>query len=628
MTKQSRLRVQNDKRGRRILLYTALVAAVGVAGWFLEQRYLLITSLTEALTSISKNLAQSTLRRGEFYDRNLRQIAITKERVSVYVRTQELDSIAETIKELAPILSLDEETLKGQLERGALRLWIAEDISQDQEIALKAKRLSGVYLQREEKRVYPNNTQAAHLIGYVENGIGLAGVEFYYDRLMATRNFSRDTQGRFNSPQDLVLTLDLKIQDVLEGLAEEIKKNQQANKVLVYVMESRTGEIIGGAQLPGFNPNTFTQYSQEVLDSQFVNPVILPDKFRLFLRDAATLRGEKGETDPVIPWSLRSGQSDLGNQLQLWDWLGLNEKTMTDFRSSTQPGEIVPSDQRPILTSPPALEMVPEQTTPLNLLTAFSVLLNGGEMVRPFVVRTSLDTESGEEVVLTGDEADKRLKSQLGQYAFHDIDQLFRSQARAGEGKALFFRDTVISAKNKDGRQIFQVNELLVVTIPAGGNDMTLLVAVAHDPEQPGPRNGMLRRTVEEIVEEKVERISILQQVAKSVADVVEPEMLEDGNYQGQKRTTGLSRSKLGKKVNISQSKAIMPDLLGLSLRKSLRMLQGIHVRISIQGTGKVVAQKPPPGTPLQGIVECTLILAKDEEVNLEKLSKEPTLKK
>lgn len=628
MTKQSRLRIQNDKKGRRILLYTALAAVVGVAGWFLEQRYPVIASFTETLTSISKNLTQNTLRRGEFYDRNLRQIATTKERVSVYVRTQELNSIAETVKELAPILSLDEEQLKGELESGALRQWLAEDISQDQEIALKAKRLSGVYLQKEEKRVYPNNTQAAHLIGYVENGIGLAGVEFYYDRLLVTRNFGRDTQGRFNSPQDLVLTLDLKIQDILEGLVEEIKKYRKANKVLAYLMESRTGEVVGSAQLPGFNPNSFTQYSQEVLESQLVNPVLLPEKFRLFLRDAAMLRGEVGETGSLIPWSLRPGGIDLGSQLQLWDWLGLNEKTMTDFRSSAQPGEIVPGDQRPIAASPPALAMVPEQTTPLNLLTAFSVLLNGGEMVRPFVVRKSLDVETGEEVILTGEEADKLLKSQPGHHTFHDIDRLFHSQARSGEGKARFFQDKVLSETSKEGRQKFQINELLVVTIPAGGNDMTLLVAVAQDPEQPVQRSGMTRRSVEEIVEEKVERISILQQVAKSVADVVEPEMAEDGNYQGQKRTIGLSRGKPGFGESNLHVMTIMPDLRGLSLRKSLRMLQGTHVKIAIQGTGKVVEQKPPPGTPLKGVAECTLVLAKNEEVNLEKLSKGPALKK
>ncbi|KJR97289.1 MAG: hypothetical protein VR65_25550 [Desulfobulbaceae bacterium BRH_c16a] len=622
MTKQSRLRVHNKKRGRRILLYFALVAAAGVAGWFVEQKYLLFTSFKDTYTSISK----TPPRRGEFFDRNLRQLAVNKERVSVYVRTQEIDSIEKTVMELAPILSLDEAKLKAQLESGALRLWIAEDISQDQEIAIKAKQLSGVFLQREEKRVYPNNAQAAHLIGFVENGIGLAGVEYYYDRLLATGQLRHDEEGHFSSSQDLVLTLDLKIQDVLDGLVEEIRKYRNTtNKVLAYVMESRTGAVIGGAQFPGFDPNSFIQYPQAVLESQFVTSILLPDKFRLFLRDAAILQGKKEGLSSFIPWSLRSSENILGSQLQLWDWLGLNNKTVTDFRSSAQPGEIVRSDQRPVVSPPPFLEMVPEQTTPLNLLKAITVILNNGEMIRPFVVQKSLDLETGAEVLLVGQEPEEKQESPRTPFNFAGLKELFYSQARQGEGKSHFFSDTIVSATNKDGHQNIQVNELLLATIPAGGSDLSMLVVVGHDPLEPRPRNDMLNKTLDEIVEEKVERISVLQQVAQSVADVVEAELSEDGNYQGQKRIT---RKTQGKKDTESQVAAIMPDLHGLSLRKSLRLMQGIPVKISIQGTGKVVSQKPLPGTPLKGIAESTLVLENGEEMTLEKLSKHAALKK
>ena len=620
MAKQSRLRVHNAKRGRRIFLYAMLVVVVGAAGWSLERNYRFISSCKEIFASITKNLSPGSPRRGEFYDRNLKQIAINRERVSVYVRTQEINSITETVMELAPILSLDEETLKGQLESGALRLWIAEDISQDQEIALKAKRLSGVYLQREEKRVYPNKSQAAHLIGYVDNGIGLAGVEFYYDRMMASGKSGKE-KVRFNAPQDLVLTLDLKIQDVLDGLVEEIKKHHRTNKVLAYVMDSRSGEMIGGAQLPGFDPNAFTQYPREVLENQFVNPILLPEKFRTFLRDAAILQEQAAATDSPVPWSLRSGESALGNQVQLWEWLGLHEKTVTDFRSSTQSDEISPSGRRPLASSPPWLDMVPEQATPLKLMTVFSVLLGNGEMIRPFVVRKSLDIETGVEALLVESEPEKAGKATGASHKFYDIDKLLASQARQGEGEALFFGDAVLSATFTNGRQNIQVNELLLVKIPAGGNEMTLLVVAEHDPRGPSPRNAMLERSIEEIVEDKVERIAILQEVARTVADVVEPELSDDGNYQRQNRNSGRANVH-GSKGRDPQLEAIMPDLRDLSLRKSLRLLQGVHVKINIQGTGKVVSQKPSPGTTLKEGAECTLILEKGEEITLEKLSK------
>lgn len=616
MAKQTRLRVQKAERGRRLFLYAILAVAVGAAGWYLEREFQVITSCREILATLSRNLVPGAPRRGEFYDRNLKQIAINKERVSVYVRTQELNSISETVMELAPILSLDEETLKSQLERGALRLWIAENISQDQEIALKAKKLPGVYLQREEKRVYPNAYQAAHLIGYVENGIGLAGVEFYYDRMMVSGRLGKE-RFHFHAPQDLVLTLDLKIQDVLDGMVEEIKKQYNIRNVLAYVMDSGSGEVIGGAQLPGFDPNAFTQYSREVLDNQFVNPVLLPAKFRMFLRDAAVLQDQADAPDSPVPWSLKPGESALGNQVQLWEWLGLHEKTVADFRSSTQSDEIVPTDQRPLAPSPSSLDMVPEQTTPLKLMTAFSVLLNNGQMIRPFVVHRSLDIETGAEVLLASEETGKKARPA---WKFHDISNFFASQAREGEGGALFFSDSILSARFSEGKHRMQVNELLLVKIPAGGNAMTLLVVAEHDPPGPVAKNAMTTRSIEAIVEERVERIAILQEVARTVADVVEPELSDDGNYQLKKKNSG--RTAVSGNGDIPHITVLMPDLRGLSLRKSLRLLQGIPAKIVVQGTGKVVAQNPPAGTALKGDAECTLILEKGEEITLEKLSK------
>jgi cell division protein FtsI (penicillin-binding protein 3) len=616
MTKQSRLRVQGAKRGRRIILCAALVAVAGLAGWYLEQRHGLLTSCQHALASISKKLTPKSSRRGEFYDRNLKQIAINKERVSVYIRTQELKSVTETVMELAPILSLDEETLKGQLESGALRIWIAEDISQDQEIALKAKRLPGVYLQREQKRVYPNKSQAAHLIGYVENGIGLAGVESYYDRIMATGRPGKE-KVRFNAPQDLVLTLDLKIQDVLDGLVEEIRKFHKAKKVLAYVMDSNTGEVIGGAQLPGFDLNAFTQYPREVLEDQFVAPILLPDKFRAFLRDAALLQDQAEAAGASIPWSLRPVEKTSGKQVQLWQWLGLNETAATDFHS--QSGEVAQSDQHPLLPSQPSLDMVPEQSTPLNLLTAFAVLLNQGRVIKPFVVQKSLDVESGAEVTLADNEGERAGRAAQGR-RFFDLEGLFASQARQGEGGSLFFRDRMLSAKTSAGLNKVQATEVLLVKIPSGGNEMTLLVTAVYDPAEPKAKNATMQTSIEELVEEKVERIAILQEVAKTVADVVEPELHDEGYYQQQNRNSNRVKAS-GNKARGAHA-AIMPDLRGMSLRKSLRQLQGVNVKINIQGTGKVVMQKPAPGTNLAGGAECTLVLQKVEDLTLEKLSK------
>jgi hypothetical protein len=129
--------------------------------------------------------------------------------------------------------------------------------------------------------------------------------------------------------------------------------------------------------------------------------------------------------------------------------------------------------------------------------------------------------------------------------------------------------------------------------------------------------------SIQHIVEEKIERISVFQQIAKSVADVVEPEAGDKDNYQAKNRP-GAEVSDLAKTVKEKKTTpGVMPDLKGFSLRKSLRMLQGRDLEFHIQGTGSVVDQKPMPGTSLKGITECFLTLEKQVNVTSEKIKHE-----
>ncbi len=627
MNNQSRLRVQNRKRGWRICWYFLLFAAVGLASWQLDLKFGVVSYLKGLMDSATSFEAAGSFPRGTIYDRNLKQLAVTLDRVSVYARAQELKAIPATVKVLGEILSLDEKELQQKLEGGSLRVWLAEDISLEQEIAIKSKRLSGVYLEKKEKRFYPNGAQAAHLIGYAENGIGLAGIEHYYDRLLASRKRPAEEQARLNSPQDIVLTLDLKIQDILDKLIEDIAKHQKVRHAMAYIMEGRTGEVIGGSQLPGFDPNNFTKYSQEVLANRFVVPVLLPDKFRSFLRDVALLHGEDTREPIRLPWSLRSSVGNLGSQLRLWEWLGLNDKPLTDFHMSMLAGEKLESDQQAVRPQAPFLEMVPEHATPFNILTAISVLQNEGKSVRPFAVQKDAGGESGLDVSMTDRGAGER-SGDKNFFNLHDSTELFRSQARQGLSNSYFFRDEVPVTIHKGTSSLLLVNELLLVTIPAGGNDLNLLIMVEREPDEPNLKTGKMAMTLEQIVEEKVERISVLQQVAKTVADVVEAQLSEDGNYQGEKSQSQGVHNGADVKAKDHPRLVVMPDLMGQSLRKSLRLLQGIYLKISIRGTGKVVSQKPAPGTPLKGVSECMLILEKGEDVVPEKLSKGMSVKK
>lgn len=622
MTKQPRLRVQRKKGGRRGALYLLLLAAFGAITYQVQQRYHVVEVLENLLTTAKKTFSQATPVRGTIYDRNLKPIAVNKERVSVYVRTREIDSIPDTAEGLGTVLGLDKEKLKDKLEGGVLRLWVAEDISQEQEVAVVSLGLPGVYLQSEDKRFYPNGTQAAHLIGYVDDGIGLSGVEYYYDRLLANRKSKQQEERQpLSRAQDLILTIDLKIQGILEQLVADISDNEQADKIAAYILDGGTGEIVGGAQLPGFNPNSFTRYSQNVLGNMFLEQMYLPEKFRLFIRDTASLQVHIDKGNLIPAWSLCPDQDDLGSQLRLWERLGLSDSTQTDFYIPSSGGEQAESAQSSVISTESLFGLVPESTTPLNLLTAYSSLLSKGVKKQPFVLKKILDIKTGKEVLVSkGIDLDSQFLNSLGN-ALQETVRLFRSMARERASQTFFLRDQILLSGVHRGRHQLMVNDLTYVTIPAGKSDLNMLIVVQRTPEGVEGKIKEKKRSLEEMVEEKVARISVLQQVAMSVADVVEREKLGDDNYQGKQRSEDL-KSKSSENLKREAIPKVMPDLKGLSLRKSLRLLQGLQLKINIQGTGRVVDQKPRPGTSLVGIKECILTLEKTEHINLENMSK------
>lgn len=626
--------MQKQKKGGRVILSLLVFAALGAALYQVERHYGITDFAQDLLQRVQSTFSGNGQARGTFYDRNLKQLAVTLDRVSVYARIREIDSIEQAAIQLSDILALDKEALEAQLKSGVLRQWIAKDISEEQEVALNDLQLPGVYLQRDEKRYYPNDFKAAHIVGFVENGIGLAGVEFYYDRLLAGNKIKQQKEQQpLSNALDLVLTIDLKIQDILEKIGEDIARNEQAEKVIVYLLESGTGEIIGGVNLPGFNPNTFTRYSQKQTENMFFTPLCIPENFRIFLRDATMLHAHPVHDLSPSAWSIVPENNDLGSQLRLWESLGLQEPMKTDFYVPTETGKAAASTQEPVVEQAGYFGFVPESATPSRLLTTCSMLLGKGEKihpekVHPFVVKKVVDNETGEEVVLSGK---KESDSPLADWSDDTGERMrafFRGQARPGASGSYFLRDDILVTDVHDGQRQFLVNDIVFATLPAGSNELHMLIVVQRSPWGVSRELSEKRKTIEQIVEERVERISVLQQIGKSLTDFAEPEIGAMDNYQASnylhpELTAGVKKFAREEQAN----PGVMPDLKGLSLRKSLRLLQGIPVELDIQGTGRVVEQKPRPGSSLKGVTECVLILEKQENIVPDKLPMEPLSK-
>jgi stage V sporulation protein D (sporulation-specific penicillin-binding protein) len=136
-----------------------------------------------------------------------------------------------------------------------------------QQVAL----LHGVGLESYQKRYYPHERFASHLIGYVNpDGDGTYGIEEYYDEILAWRDgkvigLATPWIGEVGANnfeieqpvdgQDIYLSIDPIIQKEVELIAQQFLESLYADSIAVTVLDPRTGKVRAMVNAPDFNPN-------------------------------------------------------------------------------------------------------------------------------------------------------------------------------------------------------------------------------------------------------------------------------------------------------------------------------------------------------------------------------------
>jgi penicillin-binding protein 2 len=227
--------------------------------------------------------------RGKLFDRENRLIVDNYPSVSCYLVREMGHNVEADLPLIARGLNLDLEQLQATLHRykvapGYQPIPIKQDITADEQAFIESHRNELPELETidEERRLYPRDGFASHLIGYVgevseemlnndpkyaayEPGdvVGKAGVEETYDELLRGQDGSRDvivdSHGREVGywrtqhaipGQDLKLTIDIDIQRAAEVALGD-------NSGAVVAMDPRNGEILALVSHPSYDPNAF-----------------------------------------------------------------------------------------------------------------------------------------------------------------------------------------------------------------------------------------------------------------------------------------------------------------------------------------------------------------------------------
>lgn len=223
--------------------------------------------------------------RGKIYLRDGRNeiapLVLNETVYTVFADPQEIQDAAKVREKLREIAG--GELLEGafdNLENETLRYTVlARQITRTQAELIQKADLAGIGLQKGSRRVYPEQTLAAQLLGYVNaEGNGQYGIEEALDERL------RGTSGMLQSVTDvrripltigdesisqpalngdnLVLSIDRSIQLQAETMLKKGLDNAQATNGSIVVMNPANGQVLAMANYPTYDPSKYNEVEQ------------------------------------------------------------------------------------------------------------------------------------------------------------------------------------------------------------------------------------------------------------------------------------------------------------------------------------------------------------------------------
>ncbi|WP_416327348.1 penicillin-binding transpeptidase domain-containing protein [[Eubacterium] hominis] len=448
------LRGKVKKRITVIFLCTIMIfgCILGKLGY--EQIFHHEDIMEKALSLWERDFTVAGLR-GSILDKNGKVLAHDIPSTSVMVVPAQIKDADQTAEKLSEVLEADKAKIKETISKHVSTQKIQPEgrlISDDKARKLEEMDLDGVYLVQDSLRNYPNNNYLAQVLGFtgIDNQ-GLAGLELQYDEILTAKSGALhipfDAKGHnvelyqenYEAPgrgMNVKLTIDSNIQDILEREINNLVKKYSPKSALALAMDPNTGEVLAMVSKPDFDPNHYQDYSSDVYNrnlpiwmsyepgSTFKSVTFasalelnLFDMFKDTYMDhgyemvgGARIKSwkagghglqtflqvlENSSNPGFVEISRRMG---LDNEFEYVKKFGFGEKTGIDL----------PGESSGIMFKKEAMGEVEQATvafgqglsvTPIQLVTAFSAIVNGGTLYKPYITKSVNDPISDEVIM-------------------------------------------------------------------------------------------------------------------------------------------------------------------------------------------------------------------------------------
>jgi cell division protein FtsI (penicillin-binding protein 3) len=226
----------------RVLLGASLFAVVFLV---IAARLVAVTLLPDgADAAVAAPAKIKTTDRADIVDRNGVVLATSLTTASLYAnpsQVQDPDGYAEQLNAVLPDLNIASTAAKLDSQRGFV--WLKRNLTPRQQQAVNRLGLPGIYFQAETKRIYPQGSLTAHLVGFADvDSRGLSGVERSFDDLLA------------GGDRPLQLSIDVRVQHILHEELNRAIADFNGIGGAGIIMDLKSGEILSLVSLPDFDP--------------------------------------------------------------------------------------------------------------------------------------------------------------------------------------------------------------------------------------------------------------------------------------------------------------------------------------------------------------------------------------
>jgi cell division protein FtsI/penicillin-binding protein 2 len=527
-------------------------------------------------------------------------------------------------------------------------------------LLLKDIKLSALFSVEKPTRVYQYGTLASHVLGYVDNDYtGVNGVAKAFDEdlngKIGARIVERDAIGRIITvsgeeitiavPGDnLILTIDKTYQTILE---EEIKKGlklYRGESATGIMMNPTTGEILALANIDDYNPNYYWKFSDYQRKNRAVTDIYEPGStFKAFTLAALLEEGKCSEGELV---NVENGKYKFENTLikdthknlyltvtgilEESSNIGISKliqrldndtyyKYLRGFGFGSYTSITLPGEVRGILKKPNRWSKISKafmsfgyevSVTSLQLITAYSAVINGGTLYEPHILKHKIDKNG----TVIFENSPVAVRQVISKETSDRVKKMLRSAVENGTGELADIESISVGGKTGttqklvDGKYSKEKHNVSFVGFFPLDNPKLVCLIIVDSPQKEKYGGKVAAPIFKSITERIIETNPTLFQERDDKNENTENRFITSENtFDNNLRAITIVDIQNTEADNSKYEYSLMPDLRGRSIKDALISLNMLGLKYDIIGSGIVTTQSIKPGIKIKADQVCEL---------------------